>query len=82
VGERLGQCVGLVICWKRALLRIVERRWISIGESSEEQNFSFLALVVPEFEFEEGDTSISYDNGPPPHPTLKEVSTVQEIRFH
>jgi hypothetical protein len=63
VGEWLGQCVGLVILWKRALLRTVEGRRVCVGESSEGQNFSFPALIVPEFEFEEGDTSISYDNG-------------------
>jgi hypothetical protein len=68
VGERLGQCVGLVIWWKRALLRNLEGRPFSIGESSEGQKFSFPALVVLEFEFDEGDTSISYDNGPPPPP--------------
>jgi hypothetical protein len=65
VGERLGQCIGLVIRWKRALLRTVEGRWVSVGESNEGQNFSFPALVVPEFEFEKGDTSITYDNAPP-----------------
>jgi hypothetical protein len=65
VGERLDQCVDLVIRWKRALLQIIEGRRVSVGESSEGHNFSFPALVVPEFEFEEGDTSISYDNGPP-----------------
>jgi hypothetical protein len=46
VGERLGQCVGLVIRWKRSLLRNLEGRWDSLGESSEGQNFSFPALVV------------------------------------
>jgi hypothetical protein len=64
VGERLGQCVGLVIRWKRALLQSVEGRRVSVGESSEGQNFSFPALIVPDFEFEKEDTSISYDNCP------------------
>jgi hypothetical protein len=65
MGERLGQCAGLVIRWKRTLLQIVEGRRVSIGESSEGQNFSFPTLIMPEFEFEEEDTSISYDNRPP-----------------
>jgi hypothetical protein len=73
VGEWLGQCVGLVIQWKRVLLRTLEGRLVSIGESSEGQNFSFPTLVVPEHEFEEGDTSISYDNGP--HNTHGESGT-------
>jgi hypothetical protein len=37
VEERLGQCIGLVIRWKRALLRNLEGRPFSIGESSEGQ---------------------------------------------
>jgi hypothetical protein len=65
-----------VIRWKRALLQIVEGRRVSVGKSSEGQNFSFPALVVPEFEFEEGDTSISYDNG---HPALKQVSLEEKL---
>jgi hypothetical protein len=65
MGERLGQCVGLIIRWKRTLLRNLEERPFSIGELSEGQFFSFPALVMPEFEFDEGDTFISYDNGPP-----------------
>jgi hypothetical protein len=65
VGERLGQCIGFVIRWKRTLLRILEGRPVSIGEPSEGQNFSFPALVVLEHEFEEGDTSINYNNGLP-----------------
>jgi hypothetical protein len=67
VGECIGQCVGLVIRWKRALLRTLEGRPISIGESSKGQFFSFPTLVVQEHEFEERDTFISYNNGPP-HP--------------
>jgi hypothetical protein len=47
------------------LLRNLKGRPFSIGESSEGQNFSFSALVVLEFEFDEWNISISYDNGPP-----------------
>jgi hypothetical protein len=49
----LGQCVGLVIWWKRSLLRNLEGRRVSLGKSSKDQNFSFPALVVPEFDFDE-----------------------------
>ena len=70
VGEWLGQCVGHVVQWKRALLQNLEGRPFSIGESSEGQNFSFPALVLPKFEFDDGDTSINYDKliMPPPSP--------------
>jgi hypothetical protein len=76
MGEWLGQCVGLVIQWKRALLQNLEGRPFNIGESSEEHNFSFPALVVLEFEFDDGDTSINYDNGTPPH-SHGDFSTVE-----
>lgn len=61
------------------MLRTVEGRRVNIGESSEEQNFSFPALRVSEFEFDEGDTSIGHDDHPP---ALKEVSVVHEICLH
>ena len=34
VGEWLGQCIGLVIRWKKALLQSIEEKQVSIGESS------------------------------------------------
>jgi hypothetical protein len=70
VEERLGQCVGLIIRWKRSLLRNLEGRRVSLGESSEGQNFSFPALVVPEYEFDEEETSVSHKEAPP---TLLEI---------
>jgi hypothetical protein len=65
VGERLGQCVGLVIRWKRSLLRNLEGSRVSLRESNEGQFFSFPALVVPEYDFDEEETSVGYKEGPP-----------------
>jgi hypothetical protein len=65
VEEQLGQCVGLVIRWKRSLLINLEEKWVSLGESSEGHNFSFPALAVPEYDFDEEETSVGHEEGPP-----------------
>jgi hypothetical protein len=65
VGERLGQCIGLVIWWKRSLLRNLEGRRVSLGESNEGQNFSFPTLVVPKYDFDEEETFVGHEEGPP-----------------
>jgi hypothetical protein len=41
VGERLGQCVGCVICWRRVDVRSVSAGTSTIAESGAGQNFSF-----------------------------------------
>ena len=53
VGERLGQCIGFVIHWRRADVRSVSRRTSNIGESGVGQNFSFPSLAGSDFEFED-----------------------------
>ena len=57
VGERLGQCVGLVIRWRRAEVRSVSGGMSSVGESGARQNFSFPSVARSEFEFEDEETS-------------------------
>jgi hypothetical protein len=66
VGERLGQCVGLVIRWRRADVRSVSGGTFSIAESGAGQNFSFPFLVGLDFEFEDEDTS-NRDSSDPSH---------------
>jgi hypothetical protein len=56
VGERLGQCVGFVIHWRRADVRSVSGGTSSIAESGAGQNFSFLSPIGSDFEFEDKDT--------------------------
>ena len=67
LGERLGQCVGLVIWWKRALVRNVGSH-NSHGESSEGHNFSFPTFLMPNFEFVEEDI-YNRNDGVPPSPS-------------
>ena len=45
VGERLGQCIGFVIRWRRADVRSVSGGTSSVGESDVGQKFSFPSLV-------------------------------------
>src|SRR5450759_2522824 len=53
VGERLGQCVGMVIRWRRADVRRVSGGMSSVGESGAGQNFSFPSVAGSDFEFED-----------------------------
>jgi hypothetical protein len=64
LGERLGQCAGLVIRWRRAAVRNVEGGRSSAVESSEGQNFSFPATVQLGSEFEEEGISNDRSSGP------------------
>jgi hypothetical protein len=64
VGERLGQCVGLVIRWRRADVRSVSGGMSSVGESGAGQNFSFPSVAGLEFEFEDEDTGNRDSNDP------------------
>jgi hypothetical protein len=64
LGERLGQCAGLVIRWRRAVVRNVEGGRSSTVESSEGQNFSFPAIVQLGSEFEEDGISNDGSSGP------------------
>jgi hypothetical protein len=57
VGERLGQCVGFVIHWRRADVRSISGGMSSVAESRAGQNFCFMSLVGSNFEFEDEDTS-------------------------
>ena len=66
IGEQLGQCVGFVICWKRADVRSVLEGTSSIGESGAGQNFSFISLVGSNFEFEDDNTG-NRDSRDPSH---------------
>jgi hypothetical protein len=45
-------------------LRNLEGRRVSLGESSEGQNFSFPALVMPEYDFDEEETSVGQEEAP------------------
>jgi hypothetical protein len=47
------------------LLRNLEGRRVSLGESNEGQNFSFPALIVPEYDFDEEEISVGHEEGPP-----------------
>jgi hypothetical protein len=51
VGEWLGQCVGFVICWRRADVLSVLGGTSSVAESGAGQNFSFPSPVGSDFEF-------------------------------
>jgi hypothetical protein len=64
LGERLGQCAGLVIRWRRAAIRNVEGGRSSAMESSEGQNFSFPTTVQLGLEFEEEGISNDGSSGP------------------
>ena len=66
VGEQLGQCVGLVIRWRRAEVRSVSGGMSSNGESGARQNFSFPSVARLEFEFEDEHTS-NGDSTDPSH---------------
>jgi hypothetical protein len=66
VGERLGQCVGFVIRWRRANVRSVSGGTSSVAESSVGQNFSFSSPGRSDFEFEDEDTG-NRDSSDPSH---------------
>jgi hypothetical protein len=66
VGERLGQCVGFVIRWRRANARSVSGGTSSVAESGVGQNFSFPSLGRSDFEFEDEDTG-NRDSSDPSH---------------
>jgi hypothetical protein len=66
VGERLGQCVGFVIRWRRANVRSVLGGTSSIAESGAGQNFSFPSPRRSDFEFEDEDTG-NEDSSDPSH---------------
>ena len=66
VGEWLGQCVGLVIRWRRVEVRSVSGGMSSVRESGARQNFSFPSVAGSEFEFKDEDTS-NGDSTDPSH---------------
>jgi hypothetical protein len=66
VGERLGQCVGFVIRWRRADVRSESGGTSSVAESGAGQNFSFPSPVGSDFEFEDEDTG-NGDSSDPSH---------------
>jgi hypothetical protein len=66
VGERLGQCVGFVIRWRRADVRSVSEGTSSVAESDARQNFSFPYPAGSDFEFEYEDTG-NKDSSDPSH---------------
>jgi hypothetical protein len=71
VGERLGQCVGFVIHWRKANVRSVLGGTSSIAESGVGQNFSFPSPAGSNFEFEDEDTC----NGDSSDPSHREEGT-------
>jgi hypothetical protein len=71
VGERLGQCVGFVIRWRRADVRSVLGGMSSVAESGAGQNFSSPSPAGSDFEFEDEDTS----NGDSSDPSHREEGT-------
>jgi hypothetical protein len=64
VGERLGQCVGFVIRWRRANVRSVSGGTSSVAESGARQNFSFPSPGRSDFEFEDEDTGNEESSDP------------------
>jgi hypothetical protein len=66
VGERLGQCVGCVIRWRRADVRSVSGGTSTVVESGAGQNFSFPSPGRSDFEFEDEDTG-NEDSSDPSH---------------
>jgi hypothetical protein len=66
VGERLGQCVGFVIRWRRADVRSVSGGTSSVAESGAGQNLSFPSPTGSDFEFEDENTS-NGDSSDPSH---------------
>jgi hypothetical protein len=71
VGERLGQCIGFVIRWRRADVRSVSGEMSSIVESGTGYNFSFPSPAGLDFEFEDEDTG----NGVSSDPSHREEGT-------
>jgi hypothetical protein len=71
VGERLGQCVGFVIRWRRTDVRSVSGGTSSVAESGAGQNFSFPSPGRSDFEFEDEDTC----NGDLSDPSHREEGT-------
>ena len=82
VGERLNECVGLTIRWEKARVRTIEGTSTSIGQSSGGQNFSFLAAVASQFEFEDevmpSNHSNSVSNTPEDSDTMWNMSPLTE----
>jgi hypothetical protein len=66
VGERLGQCIGFVIRWRRIDVRSVSGGMSNIAEFGAGQNFSFPSPAGSDFEFEDEDTS-NKDSSDPSH---------------
>jgi hypothetical protein len=66
VGERLGQCVGYVIRWRRADVRSISGGTSTIAESGAGQDFSFPSPGRSDFEFEDDDTC-NGDSSDPSH---------------
>jgi hypothetical protein len=66
VGERLGQCVGFVIRWRRADVQSVSGGTSSVAESGTGQNFSFPSPVGSDFEFKDEDIG-NGDSSDPSH---------------
>jgi hypothetical protein len=71
VGERLGQCIGFVIRWRRADVRSVSGGTSSVAESGAGQNFSFPSPTGSDFEFENEDIG----NGDSSDPSHREEGT-------
>jgi hypothetical protein len=71
VGERLSQCVGFVIRWRRANVRSVSGGTSSVAESGAGQNFSFPSPTGSDFEFENEDIG----NGDSSDPSHREEGT-------
>ena len=55
VGERLGQCIGFVIHWRRVDVRSVSKETSSVGKCGVGQNLFFLSLAGSDFEIEDED---------------------------
>ena len=66
VREQLGQCIGFVICWRKADVQSVLGGTSSIVESGVGQNFSFPSLIGLDFEFKDEDTG-NGDSSDPSH---------------
>lgn len=73
VGERLSQCVGLLIRWKKSRVRTTREGRSTTSELGGGQSFSFSHVETSEFEFDESNNNRTLSENS--LPTLARCST-------